>query len=372
MDMPISARVACCSLVLVIATPAVAYSAPPLGDDPRPRSRPFEADPVGHSAPATFETEPVSHDGDAADDPAIWTHPSDPAKSLVIANDKGGEAKEGYLLVYDLRGNLVQALAADSFVGNVDVRENLAVTSQNGVHVYRIDPTDGVNPLQPALESDGNAVSNGEGLCLWDRGAPGVADGLDVFTIVRKDGRTRLFPLTDDDGVGLLAVDPPVRDFVVGSEAEGCVVDDANGWLYLSEEDVGIWRYDLASPTDDPARTLLASVGPNLPADVEGLALAGGRLIASAQHVESARQNWVNVYDLAADGSAALAHSVRIRGGTEADDCDRTDGIAAVVTPLGDDFPAGLFVCQDGHNTAPGSIGNQNFKYVPLQLVLYP
>ena len=29
----------------------------------------------------------------------------------------------------------------------------------------------------------------------------------------------------------------------MGSEPEGCVVDDANGLLYVGEEDVGIWRF---------------------------------------------------------------------------------------------------------------------------------
>ena len=54
----------------------------------------------------------------------------------------------------------------------------------------------------------------------------------------------------------------PVRDFYLGSEGEGCEVDDATGALYVSEEDVGIWRYDLTAPTGlVPPRVLFASVG---------------------------------------------------------------------------------------------------------------
>lgn len=36
------------------------------------------------------ETVPASHTGDAMDDPAVWVNPADPARSLLIGNDKGG------------------------------------------------------------------------------------------------------------------------------------------------------------------------------------------------------------------------------------------------------------------------------------------
>ncbi|MEV7443306.1 phytase [Streptomyces sp. NPDC091204] len=36
---------------------------------------------------------------------------------------------------------------------------------------------------------------------------------------------------------------------------------------------------------------------------------------------------------------------------------------------LGPAFPQGVFVCQDGSNGAPGTSGNQNFKFVPLQRI---
>lgn len=45
--------------------------------------------PIG-DATATVETDPVAPAGDAADDPAIWVHPTNPSRSVVIGNDKGG------------------------------------------------------------------------------------------------------------------------------------------------------------------------------------------------------------------------------------------------------------------------------------------
>jgi len=42
----------------------------------------------------------------------------------------------------------------------------------------------------------------------------------------------------------------------------------------------------------------------------------------------------------------------------------------AVAANLGPDFPAGIFVCQDGNNTPPGPAGHQNFKLVRLENVI--
>jgi 3-phytase len=156
---------------------------------------------------------------------------------------------------------------------------------------------------------------------MYDPGAPGAADGLYVINVLRDGFRLRMHPLTDADQDGLLTVGKPVRDFRLGSEGEGCEVDDATGALYVSEDDVGIWRYDLTAPTGlVPPRVRFASVGSYLSPDIEGLALAGGVLYASSQNVAAP-------------------------------------------------FPEGLFVCQDGFNDAPGTAGTQNFKYAPLQLV---
>ena len=56
--------------------------------------------------------------------------------------------------------------------------------------------------------------------------------------------------------------------------------------------------------------------------------------------------------------------------GAAADGCSGTTGIEAVATDLGADFPAGIFICQDGRNTAPGSSGRQDFKFVRLDRLI--
>ena len=91
----------------------------------------------------------------------------------------------------------------------------------------------------------------GEGLCLYHSPVDGH---ISVFVNAR-DGQIAQMPLTDTDSDGMVE-GTLVRQWDVGTEGESCVADDELGFLYISEEDVGIWKY-CAEPTDPtpPART---------------------------------------------------------------------------------------------------------------------
>ena len=223
--------------------------------------------------------------------------------------------------------------------------------------------------LSPVTEG-GDPIGNfGEGFCLYDSPAGDVY----AFTITIA-GLVRQFELTDTDIDGLLEA-APVRSFQVGSEAEGCQVDDVTGALYVSEEDHTLWRYS-AAPAGGSTRTAvdgLVADGGHLANDIEGITLVdqgagAGYLIVSAQNVADPNASYFNLYRRGA-GNAFVA-AFRITNGTGSDDCDRTDGIAASAASLGTSFPEGIFVCQDNNNDAPGSTGNQNLKLVRLEKIL--
>ena len=326
--------------------------------------------PAARAAPAgvtaEVETAPVLSSGDAADDPAIWRHPTDPSRSLVIGNDKGGS-----LDVYDLNGTRLQRITdGGAFFGNVDVRTgfplaggtvDVAAVSRGGLRLYRIDPAS----RQLANVTDGGSVrtSGGEGLCLYR--SP-VSGRFYAFHIARLTGGIEQYELGDADGDGLID-GRRVRAWALGSEAEGCVADDELGAFYVSQEDVGIWRYG-AEP-DDPTttRTSVDTVGAggHLAADVEGLTIVdqpgdSGYLLASSQGDDR-----FVVYERS--GANAFLGDFRVINGDAVDGCSSTDGIAALAADLGPAFPHGLFVCQDGRNTLPGTAGNQDFKLVRLE-----
>ena len=328
---------------------------------------PATAAPPTVDAAATVETEPVASAGDAADDPAIWRDPVDPARSVVIGNDKGGA-----LEVYDLSGARIQRIA-EGFFGNVDVRGDLVVTYRVGVRAYRIDPSTRqlANVTDTATGSIGTPFS-GEGLCLYRSPLSGQ---LHVF-VDDRSGNVAQYALGDSDADGLVE-GTLVRQWDVGGEVEGCVADDVLGRFYVSEEDVGIWRYDAepSAPTGPNDRVLVdatTDAGGHLSADVEGLAIVQqpgdtGYLLASGQGPIGGPNDFV-VYDRI--GANGFIRSFRVVDGPTTDGCSHTDGIDALAADLGPAFPHGMFVCQDDANTAPGSSGTQNFKLVPLERVV--
>jgi len=148
------------------------------------------------------------------------------------------------------------------------------------------------------------------------------------------------------------------------------VVDDEHGRLYVSEERVGIWEYGAEPGSPVFPRILVDATGPagHLTADVEGLAIVEqpgghGYLLASSQgdHTFVAYRR---------EPDHTFLGKLRVLGNGAVDGCSDTDGIEATAAYLGPSFPSGIFVCQDGRNTRPGSAGRQNFKYLPLENVL--
>ncbi|MCS0639476.1 phytase [Streptomyces sp. LP05-1] len=313
---------------------------------------PAQAAAPGFSVTATVETAPVSHSGDAADDPAIWVHPSDPARSVVVGTDK-----KGALEVYDLSGARIQRVSGD-YGNNVDLRGNIVVSADDeaaggdgAMHVYRIDPA--TRKLTHLKDIPTEVTAHG--ICLYTSPSSGKLYAYPNST----SGRVEQWELkVTGDTVAATSV----RLFDAGSAVEGCYADETTGKLYLGEEDVGVWVYG-AEPSAGTARTKLDSVGSagHITADTEGITAAGDRLFVSSQG-----SNDFTAYDRRTGGYLGR---FAVADGDRADDCEDTDGIDATATALGSAFPRGVFICQDGSNSAPGSSGNQNFKLVPLERV---
>ncbi len=317
------------------------------------------------------ETTPVTHTGDAADEPTVWVNQANPGQSLILGNDKKGAFES-----YDLNGDLVQRITDGTpFWGNSDVRPNvtiggfhgdlIAVAHGTGFKAYTVDAA--TRQLQQVNEGSVIGTGNPEGLCMYD--SPGGT--VYVTTLKREGAILRQFRLSDDDGNGQVTA-TQLRQFHVGGIAEGCVIDDANGAMYVSVEQVALWRYG-AQPNSGQTRTLVDSLQPSghLEHDIEGVALVtqpggGGWLIASSQFFDDPGHSYFVVYDRQTN---AYQKSFRIVKGTVADGCERTDGIAAYAGNLGPLYPKGIFVCQDNSNRAP-VIGAQDFKYTKLDKIL--
>lgn len=337
----------------------------------------FRGDPTAQphdtvTVAAAAETAPVDDPCDAADDPAIWVNASEPEASLIVATNK-----QRGLLVYGLDGRVVSRLDAGR-VNNVDLRpragapggERIVVAGTNRttmeIDVFELDPASG--RLSPLLaEPIVAGLDEPYGLCLYRSAASGA---LYVFAN-DHDGVVTQWRLADAEGGRLRG--EQVRTWSVGSQTEGCVADDANGWLFVGAEEVGIWRYD-AEPEASAERPLAVDTtglgapgGGRLAADVEGLAIyeppgggpRDGFLIASSQ----GNHTYV-VYNRAPPHD--YRGTFRIGAGAGSiDGAEDTDGIDVVSAPLGPRYPRGLLVAQDGINTDPGGAeAHQNFKLV--------
>ncbi|WP_339420411.1 MULTISPECIES: phytase [unclassified Pseudomonas] len=320
------------------------------------QAKPVTVEPVLPEVAAVRQTDPVGRQGDAADDPAIWIHPEQPERSRVLGTNK----KQG-LLAYDLDGKLLQELAVGR-LNNVDVRPNfklgaqtvdLAVASNrdhNSLSLFSIDRTTG--ELREAGEVP-TPLKEIYGICLFQ-----PASG-EIYAIANgKDGTFLQYRLSAPDGrvQGKL-----VRQFKVDSQPEGCVADDQRQRLFLGEEDVGVWAVDARG--DQPATlTSVIKVGPQLHADVEGLALYQSNerdyLVISSQGNDS-----YLVVDAEPPFAMHGAFRVGLNAAAGIDGASETDGLEVTAINLGGPWSKGMLVVQDGRKRMPEQ--TQNFKFVP-------
>jgi 3-phytase len=301
---------------------------------------------------AKVETAPVGTLDDAADDPAIWRNEANPAESLIVATDK-----KSSIHVYDLAGNKLHSESSPR-LNNVDLRD---VGGSVGVLVAASDRQDLLNAKMAMFRLDTAAkklvplgaipVGAGEayGMCLWQRASDKALFGF----VVMKDGRIDQVAI---DTTGATPTGKVVRSMKLGTQSEGCVVDDRTGILYVAEEDVGLWKFDAAPDGPVTATQLAKADGNEIVMDAEGVAIApmgadGGYVIVSSQG-----DNAYAVYKLP---QASYVGRFRIGEGV-VDSAQETDGIELVLGDFGPQFPGGLFVVQDGDNLP----ATQNFKLV--------
>ncbi len=317
------------------------------------------------SVKATIETEPVNATEDAADDIAIWVHPQDPSQSTII-----GTQKQNGLMVYDLTGKEIQYLA-DGKMNNVDLRYNFSLGEEkvtivtasnrtnNSIAIYKVNPD--TRKLEDIAD---RAIVTGlkssiYGLCMYHNK---TSNKYYVF-INDKAGSVEQWELYDNGGLVNAAL---TRSFSVSSQVEGCVVDDILGHFYLGEEVVGIWKFS-ADPKSNNKGHLIDTTDKNGNAtlEIEGLAIyyideQEGYLIASNQG-----NSTFTIYNRAGSNEYLGRFKVGTNYELGIDEVDDTDGLDVINLPLGEAFPYGVFIAQDGINTMPST--NQNFKLIPWE-----
>lgn len=299
-------------------------------------------------------TEPVRHD---ADDPAIWIHPDDPAQSLILGTDKH---EDGALYAFDLEGRVVRTVPGLRRPNNVDVAYGLmlrgrptdvAVVTEryaNKIRVFRLpdlEPVDG-----GGIEAfEGEARRAPMGIALYDRPSDGA-----LFAIVsRKEGPREGYLWQyrlADDGTGRVR-GTRVRAFGAWSgegEIEAVAVDDALGYVYYSDEALGVRKYhaDPDAPQAQQELALFATEG--FAEDREGISVYAredgtGYILVSDQQAD-------RFHRYTREGAPEDPHRHRLVD-VIAVSTQASDGSEVTSTALNERFPLGLFVAMSEDRT---------------------
>jgi len=350
-----------------------------------------------------------------ADDPSFWVHPNEPNKSLIIAT-----VKQAGLDVFRPDGSLVQTVSipTTSRFNNVDVvygvpvrglPRDLAVVSDRGtdkIHVFLIDGTQ----ARPLTEVTAGGVplvfgttkkirsKTTYGIAAWRNPTTGKGE---VFVTQENSTTIAKLVLTDPNNgtVGYEKVAsinlPSTFDLPTGDtwkpcfnpahpdwlpHAEGMVVDPTTGTLWVDQEIVGLWKMT----TDLTERQLVhkltrfgqkytvvnqrckvdtasQSYGESyLPGDLEGIGLYRPAAADKGYLVISNQQK--SLFTVFSRDGVDYKGSFTIGAGQGIDAVQQTDGVAVINVPMGDRYPQGMLVTQDGRNDPEGGT---NFKFTP-------
>jgi 3-phytase len=230
----------------------------------------------------TYISDPVVHD---TDDPAIWFNENNPELSLIIGTDKD---EDGALFVFDLKGKIIDSLTVRGIQrpNNVDVSYGLslgskkvdfAVTGERMTSRLRFF----LLPEMKEFPEGGIEVYEGETGEMY-RDLMGVAvyhdrDNNKHYVIAgRKDGPTdgtylwQYLIKGSEEGIELELV-RKFGNYSGHKEIEAIVVDNELGFIYYSDEGVGVRKYYADPSKGNEELALFATTGFTL--DHEGISI---------------------------------------------------------------------------------------------------
>ena len=153
-------------------------------------------------------------------------------------------------------------------MNNVDIRYNIALggkivdivatgnRTDNTIAVFSIDPVTR-NLTDLVTEKIPVNIAEAYGFCLYKS----IQTNKLYAFVNDKNGEVEQWELYDN-GQGAIA-GTSVRRFDVGGQTEGMTADDLRGFVYIGEEDVGIWRYPAEpdAPADNDSRFEVDTTG---------------------------------------------------------------------------------------------------------------
>nr|WP_044175681.1 phytase [Flectobacillus major] len=304
-----------------------------------------------------FVTDTLKHD---SDDPAIWVNPQNPNKSLILGTDKN---QDGALYVFDLKGKIIANKVVRNLKrpNNVDIEYGLklngkptdiAVTTERITHKLRIFALPEMKPI----DNGGIPVFEGEeGLEFRD--LMGIAlyknpEGKIYAIVGRKNGPTTggyLWQyLLADNGKGQIQA-TLVRKFGEYSgkkEIESIAVDDALGYIYYSDEGVGVRKYYADPNKGNQQLALFATQG--FTEDHEGISIY--QLSSTTGYILVSDQGANKFHIFSREGSVSNPHEHQLLKVVTVK-ASHSDGSETIAIPFNKTFKKGLFVVMSDDKT---------------------
>jgi 3-phytase len=296
-----------------------------------------------------FITDTTAYD---TDDPAIWVHPTDASKSLIIGTDKN---KDGALYVYNLEGKIVNRVGNLQRPNNVDIEYGLpfgndtidiAVTTERLTHKLRVFKLPEMTPI----DNGGIEVFQGEtaeefrdlmGIALYRNPENGK-----IYAIVgRKNGPAIgylwQYELSANNGKSVEG--QLVRKFgqySQNNEIEAIAVDDKMGFVYYSDEGIGVKKYYANPEKGDEELSLFAQEG--FADDHEGISIyptsdSTGYILVSDQ-----QSDYFRVFKREGDNEFITTLPFATK---------ESDGSDCSSVPFNADFKKGIFVAMSEGKT---------------------
>ena len=337
----------------------------------------------------TLETSRTIAGSADADDIAFWINPTNATQSLIIGTQKNA----GYS-IYDTNSNTLTDVKPEGIrYNNVDViygfmlkgeLVDLAIFSDrynNKFAIYKITAeapylTDVTDPTALQLfDSEELGEDTVYGLAVYQNPATGK-----TYAYGTRNGYNTVaqFELIDNNGkitwnkVRTMTLEADDED----KYAEGMVVDQEYGKLYIAQEEVGLYSVDALPNEESLALTeddLIIEEGDHgIVADLEGLTIyykdnGEGYLMISSQG-----NNVYGVFNRTAVGvKNEYINSFTVVATMEGiDGTQETDSIDVTNFAISSAFPYGAFIAQDGLDTTSDPDNTQtNFKWIAWESI---
>lgn len=295
------------------------------------------------------------------DDPAIYYNRKKPAKSLIIGTDKGGKTGQGGIYVFDLKGKNIESknLLGINRPNNVDIAYGLATKDHKKIDVA-VCTERNTNKIRIIKLPEMILIDNG-GIAVFEGEVERSPMGISLFTdpatkkisaiVGRKSGPANAYLFQyalESDSKGIIS-GKLVRKFGKYSgkkEIESIAVDNELGYVYYSDETVGVRKYYAHPDSSDKELAFFGQQG--FKEDHEGISIFKTSSKMGFILVSDQQANQFHVFKREGNANNPNKHELLKILKTQTVESDGSD---IIQHKLNRNFKNGLFVAMSNNKT---------------------